>query len=258
MGILGVGELTEKVVMGVRRSGYTGRILLSPRNRQRAEALAAQWQCEVMASNQAVVDGSALVVLGVRPDAVALLAKDVRLTTQQTLVSLVAGLKLDTLRRLFPQPTAVRAMLSYAAQFNQSTVVVTPAGQAHEALLGGLGTLIAVEHEDAFELATVAACMNGWFYFFISDLQGWFVDQGLSQAQAAQLVLGNLQDCLASARAQPQASLEALGQAIATPGTFTAAGLEVLNEHAMDLPWRRACDEVLTRLREPKETLPCS
>ena len=32
LGILGVGELTEKVVRGLRRSGFDGRILLSPRN----------------------------------------------------------------------------------------------------------------------------------------------------------------------------------------------------------------------------------
>ena len=42
LGILGVGDLTEKVVRGLRRSGYAGRIYLSPRNAELATALAAE------------------------------------------------------------------------------------------------------------------------------------------------------------------------------------------------------------------------
>ncbi|QZP23922.1 NAD(P)-binding domain-containing protein [Pseudomonas sp. DR208] len=251
IGILGVGELTEKVVIGLRRSEFGGRVLLSPRNHQRAQQLAEQWDCEVMADNQQVVDGADLLVLGVRPEVVDQLSNEVQLRPEQTLVSLVAGLKLTELQRRFPQARVVRAMLSYAAQINQATVVVTPGGEPHATLLGALGSLVVLDEEEAFELATVAACMSGWFYFFLSDLQQWFTDKGLSKDQAAQLVMGNLQDCLASARHQPSASLAALGSAIATPGTFTAAGLEVLRNNGATQAWREAADEVLERLHKP-------
>jgi len=30
---------------------------------------------------------------------------------------------------------------------------------------------VVVQDEPSFELATVAACMNGWFYFLLHDLQ---------------------------------------------------------------------------------------
>lgn len=251
IGILGVGELTEKVVIGLRRSGFEGRVLLSPRNQERAQQLAKQWNCEVRADNQQVVDGADLLVLGVRPEVVQQLSDEVQLRPEQTLVSLVAGLKLVELQRRFPRARVVRAMLSYAAQINQTTVVVTPGGEPHATLLGALGSLVVLDEEEAFELATVAACMNGWFYFFLSDLQQWFTDKGLSREQAAQLVMGNLQDCLASARHQPSAGLEALGRAIATPGTFTAAGLEVLRDKGATQAWREAADEVLLRLHKP-------
>ena len=250
IGILGVGELTEKLVIGLRRGGFTGRVLLSPRNQQRARQLGRVWACEAMADNQGVVDQADLLFLGVRPDGVAGLSREVRLKPGQPLVSLVAGMKLSDLARFFPQAQPVRAMLSYAAQINQSTVVVTPAGQAHEALLGTLGSLIVLDQEEAFELATVAACMNGWFYFFLNDLQQWFTDKGLSQEQARQLVMGNMQDCLASAGHQPQVSMDTLGGAIATPGTFTAAGLDVLRDRGATQAWAAACNEVLERLHK--------
>ncbi|MFJ4397917.1 NAD(P)-binding domain-containing protein [Pseudomonas sp. NPDC089396] len=248
LGILGVGELTEKVVIGLRRSGFDGRLLLSPRNAQRAQALAVEQGCEVLASNQAVVDQADLVILGLRPESLAQLAREVRLRPGQRLVSLAAGIGLDQLAAGFPGAHCVRVMLSYAAQYNQSTVVVCPADALTEQCLGPLGNLVVLQDEPAFELATVAACMNGWFYFLLHDLQHWLSDKGLPPAQARDLVLGNLQDCLSSARQQPEYSLKALGQAIATPGTFTADGLAVLMHQPASASWGAACEVVLDGL----------
>lgn len=102
IGILGVGELKEKVVIGLRRSGFSGRFLFSPRNSERAQELGRLWACEIAPSNQGVVDHSDLVFLGVRPDAVEQLANEVRLKPEQTLVSLVASMSIGELERRFP------------------------------------------------------------------------------------------------------------------------------------------------------------
>ncbi|HDS1737098.1 NAD(P)-binding domain-containing protein [Pseudomonas sp. BP8] len=248
LGILGVGELTEKVVRGLRRGGFDGPIRLSPRNSARAQALAAECACEVMPSNQAVVDNADMLMLGVRPAHVAQLADEITLRCGQRLLSLVAGLHQATLQATFPGAECVRVMLSYAAQVNAATVVVYPSDEVTEAHLSPLGTLVVVDSEAAFELATVAACMHGWFYFLLHDLQHWLMDKGLPADQARTLVQGNLQDCLANARANPGQSLQALGQAIATPGTFTAAGLDVLNHHPGSAAWGAACEVVFDAL----------
>ncbi|MFK0345177.1 NAD(P)-binding domain-containing protein [Pseudomonas asiatica] len=248
LGILGVGELTEKVVIGLRRSGFDGPILLSPRNAQRATLLAREHACEVLTSNQAVVDQAELVILGVRPHSLGELAGEVRLRPGQRLVSLAAGVSLGQLASAFPGALCVRAMLSYAAQYNQSTVVVCPPDALTTQYLGPLGKLVVLRGEPEFELATVAACMNGWFYFLLHDLQQWLMDKGLPAAEARALVLGNLQDCVASAGQQPGYTLKALGQAIATPGTFTADGLEVLMHQPVSATWGAACEVVLDGL----------
>ncbi|MGE8047468.1 NAD(P)-binding domain-containing protein [Pseudomonas monteilii] len=248
LGILGVGELTEKVVIGLRRSGFDGPILLSPRNAQRAAVLARDYGCQVLASNQAVVDQANLLILGVRPHSLAELADEVQLRPGQRLVSLAAGISLAQLASAFPGALCVRAMLSYAAQYNQSTVVVCPPDALTTQYLGPLGKLVVLHGEPEFELATVAACMNGWFYFLLHDLQQWLMDKGLPAAEARALVLGNLQDCVASAGQQPEYTLKALGQAIATPGTFTADGLAVLMHQPVSATWGAACEVVLDGL----------
>jgi len=248
LGILGVGELTEKVVIGLRRSGFDGTILLSPRNAERAEALVDGQRCVMLQSNQAVVDQAEWLIIGVRPESLAQLAREVQVRPGQRLVSLAAGVRLEQLTTAFPGACCVRVMLSYAAQYNQSTVVVCPSDALIEQSLGPLGNLVVLQDEAAFELATVAACMNGWFYFLLHDLQQWLTDKGLPAAEARALVLGNLQDCVASAQQQPACTLKALGQAIATPGTFTADGLAVLNHQPVVASWGAACEVVLDAL----------
>ncbi len=248
LGILGVGELTEKMVHGLRRSGFAGTILLSPRNAARAEALAAEHGCQVLASNQAVVDQAEQLIVGVRPDALPQLASEVRLRPGQRLLSVVAGINLEQLAVAFPGASCVRAMLSYSAQYNASTVAICPADEHAKQCLGPLGKLVVLADESAFELATVAACMNGWFYFLLHDLQQWLSDKGLPAEQARALVLGNLQDCISAAQRQPEQSLKALGEAIATPGTFTADGLAVLMHQPVSATWGAACEVVLDGL----------
>ncbi|WP_449433399.1 NAD(P)-binding domain-containing protein [Pseudomonas putida] len=248
LGVIGVGELTEKVVIGLRRAGFAGEIRLSPRNAERATALAERCGCEVMTSNQEVVNNSELVLLGVRPDSIDEVARAVQFAPGQKVVSLAAGTSLEVLSRAFPGVECVRVMLSYAAQINQSTVVICPPDRVSEQCFGTLGSLVVLEDESAFELATVAACMNGWFYFLLHDLQQWLTDKGLPSAQARALVLGNLQDCLQSAKQQPESSLKAMGQSIASPGTFTADGLSVLNHQPVSAVWGAACEVVLDAL----------
>lgn len=248
LGILGVGELTEKVVYGLRRSGYTGQIYLSPRNAERANALAEACDCQVMESNQAVVDSAQWIFLGVRPEAMEQVARQVCFRPGQGLLSLVAGVSLERLVSAFPGARCARVMLSYAVQFNPATVVLCPPDATREAVLAPLGNLVVLEDENAFELATVAACMNGWFYFLLHDLQQWLEDKGLPPQQSRALVLGNLMDCVCSAQQQPERALQAMGQAIATPGTFTAQGLAVLNHQHVSATWGAACEVVLDAL----------
>ena len=90
-GILGVGDLTEKVVAGFYRAQTAAEIILSPRNAARAEKLRDAYGCEVAKSNQSVVDRTDILIVGVRPDALPQLASEIILRPGQTVISLVAA-----------------------------------------------------------------------------------------------------------------------------------------------------------------------
>lgn len=248
LGILGVGDLTEKMVRGLLRDTGEREVLLSPRNREKAQALAREGACRVMSDNQAVVDAADVVLVGVRPAELAALAQEVVLRHDQTLISVISGVSVGELQRLFGVDRCVRAMLSYAAEINRSTVAIYPADADAQALLHPLGNLISVASEIEFELATVSACMNGWFYFLLHDLQHWLIEKGLSPERARALVLSSIDDCVAYARHRDALPIRDLGRSIATPGTFTEQGLEMLGLHQANAAWNAACEVVFDAL----------
>jgi pyrroline-5-carboxylate reductase len=249
LGVLGVGDLTAKMIRGLGRSGsVVTQIFLSPRNQDKADALARDLQCTAMSSNQEVVDAADVVLIGVRPAHLAELAQQVTLKPLQPLISVVGGVSMENLRWLFGDRDYSRAMLSYASEINRSTVAVYPAASTAAQLLSPLGTVVPLETEREFELATVSACMNGWFYFLIHELQQWLTQKGVPSERARALVFSSVEDCVAYSRYKASTPIDELGRSIATPGTYTAAGLEVLGQHEGYAAWRTACEYVFKQV----------
>jgi pyrroline-5-carboxylate reductase len=253
IGVLGVGDLSEKIVRGLRRGGYSAPIYLCPRNKDKAQRLAAEFDCVVLSDNQAVVDAASTLLLGVRPGSLEAMARSVVISCEHQLISIMAGVSHRELQQAFGIRKSTRMMLSYAAETNSATVVLNPPSDDVEALFSPLGTLVPVAREEQLELATVAACMNGWFYFLLHDLQRWITEKGLSPDQSRKLVLGSLSDCIAYAKLHEDQSFADLGKSIATSGTYTALGMEMLDLHQANAAWSAACEVVLDALLEKSE-----
>ena len=244
IGILGVGELTEKIVKGLLRADSNQEVFLSPRGAERALSLAASSSCTVMESNQAVVDRAEIILVGVRPESLAELAGDITLHHGQIVVSLVAGVSSSTLESTFQHKNIVRMMLTYAAEINKTTVVLSRNEIVLIHQFSCLGDVLVIADEAGFELATVGMCMNGWFYALAAQLQSWFIEKGMQPDDARRLVLGSLRDCAEYAGHRQESSLDELAKSIATPGTYTARGQEILTQMHAALPWKEASDDV--------------
>ncbi|TCG01042.1 hypothetical protein BZM26_09800 [Paraburkholderia strydomiana] len=253
LGVLGVGDLADKIVRGLLRHNELAaeNVLLSPRNARKAEVLVRDFGCTVLSSNQQVVDDADLLLISVRPDQLWDLSRQIRLGGRRTIISVVAGISVSDLRQLFGHHDFVRSMLSYASEICQSTVAVFPRHVRVEALLSKLGNLVTFDVEHEFELATIGACMNGLLYFLADELQRWLNKTGLAPETARALVLSGMTDCAAYSRFRSPTPIADIGRSIATPGTFTALGLETLRKNGGLAGWAGACEEVFRQLGGP-------
>lgn len=250
LGILGVGHLASYVVAGLRNAGDGRRILLSPRGKQTAERLQREQGCEIAPDNQILVDQCDTLLIAVRPTHLTELLSSLSFKPNQLLISCAAGVSLSQIEQLAAPAQVVRTLPLACAEFGAGAVPLFPDNDTARALLSQLGQLILFEDEEKFELASTAACMNGWIYDFLDQLSGWFADQGLSPELARALVTQQISGATALATARPDLPLSEISASIATEGTFTKTGLDLLQDRKAMAPWIEACDAIQKALHE--------
>lgn len=249
LGILGVGHLASYVVAGLRAAGDTRDVILSPRNALRSEHLVRHFDCRSANSNQEVIDRADIILLSVRPEQLESLLKPLRFRAEQLVISCVAGVSLELIHPLTDSATVVRTLPLACAEVGQGAVPLFPDHPEARDLLGSLGQLILLGSEDEFELASVAACMNGWMFKFFDQLTRWYLAKGLNAEQARRLVVHACGGAAALADAKPEQSLQQISDSIATEGTYTKLGLDLLQKNNAFDPWADAFNEVENALK---------
>ncbi len=249
LGILGTGHLATYTVTGLRCSGDNRRIILNPRNAERAEYLVQNHHCEVAENNQTVIDQSDLILLAVRPWQLTDLLKDLEFPKDKIVVSAIAGLTIEQLRNKVDLPEKLALILPVVAAENaQGFVPIHPEIPEVKALADSLGKTISFKNESQFEEAATMACLNGWMYRFFDEQVKWLSNHGIDDENARNMVLHNTLGAAHYALGRPQQSLSELTGEIATEGTYTKLGLDQLEAGGAFQQWSDTLDMIKAKL----------
>jgi len=248
-GFIGVGELALYTIRGLRRGGYRETILLSPRNRDKAALLAREYACEVQADNQALVDNCACVVIATRPDDCLQTLAQLAFKPGQVLVSVVAGIDSARLREVVPAGLdIVRAMPVSSAQVGASPTLVYPDHALVREFFDYCGSTLPVDDEVYFTEGSVLACVYSWFFSLYETLVQATAGPRLPRALSAELVLGMARGAAELALSRADMSPGEIARSIATEGTFSRLGLDLLQQQDAFEPWQQACELLQQRL----------
>lgn len=176
-------------------------------------------------------------LLGVKPQSFAAVAPRVAPLAgpSTSVLSLLAGIDLDTLAAAFPQAWAhVRVMPNLSVQVGKAPIALAERGLSERGrgelltLMEPLGTSEWVP-EATFDLVTALAGSGPAFvYRFIDALAAAATDLGLKRDQADRLALAMVEGAAALAAASPHSPGE-LARRVASPGGMTQEGLDVLD-----------------------------
>jgi pyrroline-5-carboxylate reductase len=243
LGIIGVGHMTGAMVEGWARlpEGERPQFFLSPRNAEKAEALAEAHGALVMGSNEEVVELSNVVVLGVRPWQVEEALRGLPWREGQLALSVIAGVKQADLAKLAGPAQVVRAMPVTACAFGESANALYPPDSAAGQLLSGLGAVSELSDEEAFDRLAVHGCTYGWLLSLLDELAQWSVEAGIPPETARRHVAQTFRAAGTTALEDPTPVGE-LVEELGSPGSYTRKGLEVLREREFAAPWRSALD----------------
>ncbi len=248
VGVIGAGHFAEFLVQGWLRAGRPPEsIIVSPRGR--SADLAARFGVGVAESLPDLAARRDRIVLSVRPkDAAAALA-EAGLGARHLVVSVCAGVTLGELSAAAPDARCIRAMPVSAAKLGRSPTTVFPDDPAARDMLTGLGPLIPLEAEAAFEAASVNAAVYAWVHGLIAETARWSAAHGMEAATARKLAAESFAAAGAMAGDADAPDLDAMVAALATPGGISEAGFDALGERGVPEAWRAACDAARQRLR---------
>ncbi|MFJ8825883.1 NAD(P)-binding domain-containing protein [Streptomyces sp. NPDC102467] len=184
IGIIGVGEIGRAIVTGLCEEVDRRRrpeVHLSPRGARTAAELAERYDgVRVCADNQQVVDRSEVVIIAVRrSDRHGALA-GLRVDGDKVVVNVMAGVGNDELSRILATDAPpVRAIPLPAVRERRAVTVTYPAHPVVNSLFEGLGGVLPVADEAAFDVFSALTGTLTTHYWYLATLTSWAVDHGI-------------------------------------------------------------------------------
>jgi pyrroline-5-carboxylate reductase len=258
---IGGGNMGEAMLAAVLEDSLAKpeAIWVSDVSLARRKALVQQYGVAAMASNLEAISGKEIVVLAVKPQSLAEVMDKLggRLGSDQVVLSIIAGARIETLSRGLKHGAIARAMPNTPAQIGEGMTVwtATPEVTTEQkglvgAILGAMGAEIYVDDERYIDMAT-AVSGNGPAYFFlmIESLIEAAVAIGLPRDMAGRLAV---QTMLGSGRLIQQSGVEPaeLRRRVTSPGGTTARALEQFEKGQFTELVRRAVRAAYDRARE--------
>lgn len=186
VGFVGVGTIAEALITGMcARGEQRATFLLSPRNAEIAERLARRFSfVKVSRDNQAVVDGSDIIFLAVRPQIAADVLGALKFRPGQRIVSLIATFDVARLRPLVAPATVIaRATPLPAVAQRLGPLTLYPPVPEIARLLEGLGQLVQLENESDLDAFWAVTGLMGSYFGWLNEMGGWLARQNLKPEQ---------------------------------------------------------------------------
>ena len=236
---VGSGVMAEAMIAGLLRGELVSpdQIVASHPRPERRDHLRGEYGIRVVADNMAAVDGADVVLLGIKPQMLAKVGREIgpSLKRGQVVLSVLAGATSTALTGTLRHDQVIRAMPNTPARLGKGVTVwyATPATTSDQraqaaALLGALGTQIEVDDEKMVAMATAVSGTGPTYVFLVMEaLIDAAVHLGFPRHLAHDLVVETLEGSTLFAKQAAMHPAE-LRNMVTSPGGTSAAALHEL------------------------------
>ncbi|HEV7305773.1 pyrroline-5-carboxylate reductase [Ensifer sp.] len=251
LGFIGTGALSAAIVTGLKTlPGDTTAVILSPRNETIAAGLAARFSdITIAADNQAVLDASDMVMLGVRPQIARDVLADLRFRPDHHVVSLIATFSRDEIAAMVgPVHRVTKALPMPMIAIRKGPTILFPPDADVAAFFGRLGKAIEVESESEFDALSVATATYASYFKYLETIHGWLSHNGVDGGRARDYVASLFAALGQAPETTPDASFAHLAADYATRGGINEQVLRELTEHGTFERFRESLGDIHKRI----------
>lgn len=261
IGFIGTGNMSQAIIKGLvdEKLVTAEKIIGSNRTPGKLQKLHEQHGIRMATNNEQVINESDIVIIGVKPQdfyaAVEPLAS--AFNENQIVISLAAGIRLDSLEKLVSQvrwarlipntPSLIRrGVLGYLVNEGDEALETTI-----EDLFQNLGHLVKAEDEEQLEALTVA-CASGTGFVFEMMLywQEWLEEHEFSPEQARKITIETFLGASLLASQNNDVPVEELQARVTSKKGVTFAGLSSMRELEIERALRLSFEKAAMRNNE--------
>jgi len=236
---VGSGVMAEAMIAGLLRGELVSpdQIVASHPRPERRDQLRSEYGIRVVGDNLEAIDGADVVLLGIKPQMLARVGREIGpgLRRGQVVLSVLAGATTKALIGTLGHDQLIRAMPNTPARLGKGVTVwyATPATTVEQreqaaALLAALGTQIEVDDEKMVAMATAVSGTGPTYVFLVMEaLIDAAVHLGFPRHLAHDLVVETLEGSTLFAK-QSQMHPAELRNMVTSPGGTSAAALHEL------------------------------
>lgn len=262
IGFMGTGNMAQAMIKGIVEAGVVppSNIYCANRSVGKLIKIKDQFNVNVCETNEELIEKTDIVFLSMKPqDLIAAIDPMAGIFAEkQIVVSLAAGVRMESLEKHLPHCRIVRAMPNTPTIIAKGVVGFllneendSGLSDMIESLFSPLGYVLEVEDEDHFE-ALMVSCSSGTGFVFEMMLywQDWIQEHGFAPEEARRLTIETFVGASLLAAQSKDMPIEDLQNRVTSKKGVTQAGLESMRELEIERALRISFEKSAMRNQE--------
>ena len=262
IGFIGAGNMARSLVSGLLKNGWDkDQIVLSDPDPSQRQTIESVLGVKTFAENQAAVAHAEILVLAVKPQILAEVAKSLAPTAQKKkplIISIAAGVRLADIDRWLGGGLAiVRSMPNTAALIGSGACGLYANAQVNEtmrnqaeSILRAVGVTVWLSDESLMDVVTALSGSGPAYFFLVMEaLEQASIESGMDPKQARLLTLETAYGA-AKMALEGHEEPSQLRRRVTSPGGTTEQAVKVLENGDIRRLFSRAVQAAASRSRE--------
>jgi len=191
LGFIGTGNIVSDVITGINKSKFAyKKIIISPRNKKKAQYLKKKFNRIIIAKdNQAVIDMSNWVFLGVLPRVGENILPKLNFKKNQTIISFMSTTNYSKLKKLIKNKLIiVRAIPMPPIRLGRGPIAIFPPNKKVKIFFDKIGTTIEIRNEKLSKNFWAISGTMASFYELLNVLSKWLIRKKTNKLDAQKYV----------------------------------------------------------------------
>ena len=253
LGFIGTGNIVSDVVTGISKSKINyKKIIISPRNKQKAQSLKKKFKKVVIAKdNQDVINKSDWVFLGVLPEVGEKILPKLNFKNKQIIVSFISTINYAQLKRIVKKKLKiVRAIPMPPIRLGKGPVAIFPPDRKVKYFFNKIGTTIEIRNEKLSNNFWAISGTMASFYELVKVLSDWLTKKKLNRIQAQQYITSLYSALAELASVNSKKPLKNFVAQSQTPGGLNWQGVNELRKSGYYKSLEKSVNNILKRLNK--------